>query len=824
MRLRMLMLIFFQPFMKDKSAATCVRFLAVTVCLLLIFPVYGQYRLSGKVLDEQGHPLHNATVFVSSLERGTYSDSSGWFQLILPEGAWEILISYLGFETANPTIFLSSDTLIEFKLKAALMPEVAISEKRTPRMALMDEGGAVVLPKESFFLLPSFLGENDPMRTVQMQPGVQSGSEGSRGIFIRGGSPDQNLMLLDGVPVFNPSHIYGFISVFNGDAIERIDLYKDKYPARFGGRLGSVITIQSADGTTERISGQFSLGLITSRLHLEGPLTCKKHTVFSFSARVCYAGLYLKPISRRQFAGADQQGTVSYYFGDVNARMIHRFNDRHRVELSFFANRDYYSLERTYRLSNLTYYEQGDYLNQVKWGNEVASMAWIARPTSQWEVTTRAGYSHYRLDGSYADVYGSFIVATGDTNYMKGYYTDAVSYVRHLSLYTDVAYSSGRHSVRAGLGGQAVLFEPGEGTEQVKDFNAPDQVFTDTNRLYPTAEWFLYAEDTYKAHEKLTLASGVHARLYNPGNKAFVSLEPRLHILYNPLQRLFVRASASALSQNLHLLTAVNVDVLNDYWVPATAKAPPEIGWNFTAGVMQKLPRYFEWSMDGFYRVMHNLVEYKDESSPGITETWENRIVSGGTGIAYGVEFYLARTAGKVSGSLAYTLAWSKRKFDALNQGKFFPYKYDRRHNVAAQINYRFRKHFEISTSWVYGSGNAYTLAIQLYDSWYDVATHEFNVRNGIPTASYAKVKVYAGRNNARLPAYHHLDLSFTYRKSIRRFGHTFNISVYNVYNRLNVFSIYRDSRTDKDGNIRVSYRQLSLFPVLPSLTYTISF
>ncbi len=791
--------------------------------------------LSGKVIAEDGKPLSNIAVQIARLSVGSYADSTGKFAIIIPKGEHEVSFSYLGYETQTLHLPISRDTFIEVMMKTSVMPEVAISDTRKARTAEHDESGVIMMNKESFSLLPAFLGESDPIRAAQMQPGIQSGNEGSRGIFVRGGSPDQNLMLLDGIPVYNPSHIYGFISVFNGDAIECIDIFKDKYPARFGGRLCSVMDIKADDGNGEKLQGIVSLGLITSRLHLNGPLTKKKQTTFSFSARACYVGLYTSPISKLQLESSGYKGDISYYFGDLNIKVSHRFNGKSKLELNFFTNRDYYSFEKISESTSDWYEIHGTYINDVDWSNEVASITWLNDINEKWEFTTEIGFSRYNLNGAYTDKYGSFQTMSGDTNYYKSIFTETQSFIYNTGWSGEAACMYAKHKVRIGAGANLLVYEMGRGMSSVRSYDyshSYSHEAPDSNDLVKPGEAFIYTEDEFKAHEKLTIGYGLHGRAYFPKGKTFFSILPRVNAAFNPIAKFYIRFSASGLSQNLHLLTSVNEDILSDYWVPATAKAKPEKGWNFSAGVIQKLPRHFEWSVDGFYRIMNNLIEFKlddefsnDESSSLIDIPWEERVVTGGEGKAYGAEFYFSRTSGKITGSAAYTLAWSNRQFDELNRGEYFPYKYDRRHNIAMQVNWLAEKHFEIGVAWVYGSGSAYTLATQSYHSWNAVAWYNELVRNGIYNSGYNEaVNVYSGRNNARLPPFHHLDLSFTYRKQTKNIEHAFNLSVYNIYNRFNVFSIYKEWQTEPDGSVTATYRQLSLFPILPSLTYSLKF
>lgn len=694
------------------------------------------------------------------------------------------------------------------------------------REAKHQPAGVITLRRENFNSLPSFLGENDPMRAVQMQPGVQSGNEGSRGIFIRGGSPDQNLMLLDGAPVYNPSHVYGFISVFNGDAVDRIDIFKNTYPSKFGGRLCSVLDLKMDEGDSAKLHGTFSFGLVTSRLHLNGPLTKKKQTTFSFSARGCYVGLYTSPISKRQYSKSGYTGNIYYYFADVNAKIVHRFSVNTKLELNFFTNNDIYVFIRNSNSDYTPYHNLDEVKHQINWANYVSSAALTHRFNDVLSFTNRISFSRYIVRNEDRSYYEQ--TSDVDTSYrwLSESSAESKSYINDISWRSDLVFETEKQKFSAGAGLTGLIFETGKGTYRYENPFIGSLYGELKNGEVKSLDAFLYGEEEYHFSEKFSVSAGFHTRVYTVQKKTFVSFLPRAHVLYNPVAKFFLRASVSGLSQNMHLLATSSSDILNDLWVPATANAKPENGWNYSAGMLHKLPLGFEWSIDGFYRHMENLIEYKDGAeSNSASKPWSEQIVTGGKGRSYGAEIYFARAKGRITGSIAYTLAWSQRKFAELSNGNFYPYKYDRRHNVAAQINFLIGKHFEIGASWVYGSGNMYTLPLQSYHSWIAAYWHNINVSQGVLNDSYSElITLYNGKNNFRLPAYHHLDISFTYRLQKKNLEHAFNISVYNIYNRFNIFSVYSDYRSNPDGSRSIVFKQLSLFPVLPSVLYTIKF
>ena len=807
------------------------------VCFLAAFTyaAIGQtsFGLSGKLLAEDFNPLYNASVYVAKFSTGTFTDSVGEFTLSLKPGLNEVSFSYIGYRPIVLNLFMSHDTIIELQMKNDLqMNDVVIVDKAKLRSADHDASGTITLRKENFLSVPALLGENDPMRAVQMQPGVQSGNEGATGIFVRGGSPDQNLILIDGTPVLNPSHIYGFVSVFNGDAIDKLDVYKDSSPARFGGRLGSVMDVEMDPGNANRFEGSVSIGVITSRFHLEGPLDKKHTTTFSLSVRGCYVGLFTGPISEHQYKASGYSGSIGYYFDDVNFKVAHKFSDKDQLEFSYFSNNDFYAFGRQTNSDNNSKSNEiktSNYTSQaIDWSNYVTSLSWRHKFNERWNIKTSVNFSDYNFTSTTQSNWDEQYISYKD-EYRDFNTTQLKSYVAELSIKSDVEFRPDHMQVfRMGAEAMGMQFETGKGQA---DFLSGYNKFTNSStpaysKFARAEQGIAYFEDNIQPNEKWLINCGFHMNDYNVQGKNFFTFLPRANITFSPVKNFSLRASVSGVSQNLHLLTTSSTDILSDNWVPALSSAPPETGWNYSGGVIQKLPLNFEWSVDGFYRSMKNLINYAEGADYSfLNSPWDQQIVTKGIGRAYGLETYVARSFGRVTGSVAYTLAWSDRKFDGLNNGNWFEYKYDRRHDIAVQLNFKVNKHIELGSAWVYGSGTMVTLPVQYYNSWNAISYYNSNVQNGNPAPQTGEeLPVYTAKNGYRLPSYQHLDFSFIYKFKVKKLEHVLNVSIYNAYNHFNVFAVYGSYSVDANGNTIIVYKKLSLFPVLPSFSYTLKF
>lgn len=810
--------------------------------LLICFTGLGQstVRLSGKVLADDFGPLGNAAVYVSRFTMGVFTDSLGNFVLQLPAGPVEVSFSYIGYKSEKLSLNLSRDTVIEVKMKTDLqLKEVVVVDKQKLKAADHNNDGVITLRRENFLSLPPLLGENDPIRAVEMQPGVQSGNEGATGIFVNGGSPDQNLILLDGAPVFNPAHIYGFISVFNGDAIDRIDIYKDAYPAMFGGRLSSVMDVTGAEGSGNKLTGDFTIGLVTSRLHLDGPLDKSHKTIISASLRGSFIGAFTYPISGYEYKKVDNiSGGVSYYFEDVNLKLTHQFSDKDKLQWSFFENNDFYNLLQHNPISSSSYSGYYQIFSKVDWSNYVSSLAWTHHFSEKWQWKNSLSFSDYIFQPFQSNGPDKTYTSTPSEQSFSYSGYAGLSYIRQYTFASEAGYTPNAvQQLKLGGGCDGQQFLTGGGNSSLNSgtttITGATSATTATTTVQPLNsesispfETFAYVQDEIRPSEHWLINCGFRLQDYYVENHNYFSLLPRVNVVLTPVRNFSVRAAVSGLTQDLHLLTPSNTDVLNEYWVPATPIAPPESGWNYSLGVIQKLPLNFEWSVDGFYRTMKNLIDYQDGADYSFrTSNWEQQIATGGTGKAYGLETYVARSFGRVTGSVAYTLAWSDRKFSTLNNGNWYPYTYDRRHDIAAQLNFLVNKHIELGAAWVYGSGNMVTLPIQNYNTWGGANAVQQNVLGGYTAPEYQEqISGSTPRNSYRLPSYQHLDLSFTYKWKKKQLEHLFNFSIYNVYNHFNVFEVYSLPETGPNGATTQKYQELGLFPILPSLSYSLKF
>ncbi len=806
-----------------------MRLLRILFLLALVNPamLYAQqsFTLSGKVYTGDSIVARGAGITVDEAA-DVYTDSAGNFRLQLPGGKHDVRFALKGYNSQAIQLVLTKDTMIDIQLSdgSIAIHTVEIFYLKPP--SEHREDGNIQLSSASIKKLPQFFGENDPMRAVQMQGGVQSGGEGSRGIFIRGGSPDQNLVLLDGAPVYNAAHIYGFISVFNGDAINKLTIYKDKYPSRFGGRLCSVLDIATNSGNKEKIKGSVSIGLATARFNVNGPIGGGKLTTFDLSARVCFAGLFSASITKMQFRKSGYDGALKYYFGDVNAKVAHRISAITTIEATFFTSNDYYSFNREARQEETGFRQKTFSAQNIYWANYTGSIALMHTINGRWGMKHHVSYSNYHINNMDWQEIQQYYNQSAEPQYYSDNESKRSSYINDISYTADFTCNIRKQKISVGGGVTGILFEAGRGTFKLDNNSSGELNYRLTGDKVNSIAAFVYAEEEYRPSRPWVLTAGLHGRTYTVQGKTFLSLLPRAHVQFNPIGGLYLRAGAAGLSQNLHMLAVNSTTIINDYWVPATAKAKPETGWNMNGGIMQKLPLGFEWSMDGFYRIMSNVIEYK-EGTAGVAvfKPWESQIETGGKGRSYGAEFYMGRTTGKLTGSAAYTLAWSNRQFPGLNSGAVYPYKYDRRHNIATQLNYIINKHFELGATWVYGSGTRFTLPVQSYHSFGTLNDIDDDLLNGRPVSiPNDLIILFSKRNEARLPAYHHLDVSFTYRKQVKNLMHQFNLSIYNVYNNFNVFMVYSDTKGHADGSVTLSLKKISLFPVLPSVSYTINF
>jgi outer membrane cobalamin receptor len=755
--------------------------------------------ISGYISDSKtGERLIGAHVYVKELKQGTATNLYGFYSLTLPKGEYDLQISYIGYKSISQKVKLEADQILNIDLQPSTdLEEVVVtaeSSREEFRETLMSTNR---LSMKTVEMLPVLLGEKDIIKTLQLLPGVQSGSEGSSGLYVRGGGPDQNLILLDGVPVYNSSHLFGFFSVFNSDALNSVTLTKGGFPARYGGRLSSVLDIRMKEGNMKKVTGDVSIGLISSRFNIEGPIK-KDKTSFMLSARRTYIDILLMPLIKAQSDG----NKAGYFFYDINAKINHKFSEKSRLYLSAYNGLDkFYSKNNdTYNIDDTKL--KDNYDSNLNWGNRIAALRWNYILSPKMFMNTTATYSRYNFEMEYKSEYQNLTAENkirDEINQSK-----FLSNIEDYAVKFDVDYiPNPNHYIKFGLGNIFHKFRPG--ANQFKSNTEKDVTVGAKN--IDAKEFYSYIEDDIKINDVLKFNVGLHFAGLSVKDKNYFSLQPRISGRYLLNDRMSIKASYSRMNQFLHLLSNPTVGLPTDLWVPSTNKIKPELSDQYSLGYSTKLNDKFDFSVETYYKTIDNLIEYGDGTSFfGVDDNWENKIVVG-SGEAYGIEFLLKKKVGKTTGWIGYTLSKSNRQFPNVNQGKSYPYKYDRKHDISVVFMHKFSKKFDIGANWVYGTGNAFTLGTETY-----------SVR--FPDGSERSVENVPERNNYRMHDYHRLDIGFNFHKQKKKTYRTWTISVYNAYSRKNPFFLYFKN-DDRKGR---KLKQVSLFPILPSITYSLKF
>ena len=769
------------------------------------------YTISGTVMaSSSGETLISATVYDMLSGKGALTNSQGRYSLTLPKGRVVLRISYVGYATRYDTIDLSGNKELNVKLESSTQLQTVtiradrVSSQRSSQMSVID------VPVENIKSVPVLFGEADVLKALQLLPGVQSGTEGLSGIYVRGGGPDQNLFLLDGVPLYNVNHLGGFFSAFNADAIKNVTLYKGSFPARYGGRLSSVLDIITNDGNDKTIHGNLSIGAVASKINLEGPLY-KDMTTFNVSYRRTYFDLLLQPlIMAIGFAQDMGRLNLGYYFYDLNAKVTHRFSSRSRLIASWYSGDDKIYLRNKERDSRGYGFAKLGY----NWGNMVGSLRW------NYELTPKL---FMNLTGSYTRYRNKIFMDAEEKDYNDGadaFSSYGISYnsgIRDIGVKSDFDYQPDpNHSMKFGINYVHHIFQPE--VVKMEEESSDSQHDIDTamggDRVH-AEELSLFVEDDWSIAEAFKLNVGLNLTGFGVQGTFYPSLQPRISGRYMITEDLSIKAGYSYMTQYMHQLSNSSISLPTDLWVPVTARVEPMYAHQVAAGVFYNLMGLADLSLELYGKNMKNMIEYKDGAGfLGSSMGWEDKICMG-DGWSYGMELLAQRSIGTFTGWVGYTLSRTMRRFDRegqmLNNGEPFPAKYDRRHDLSIMISYKPNKNFDASATWVFSSGNVGTLAMHKY---YD-------------TESWAEVSYIEHRNNFRLPAYHRLDVGVNFHKQKKHGVRTFSISVYNLYNRQNPFMVYESNRystTINGKHYNSALVQLSLFPIIPSLSYNYKF
>lgn len=784
-------------------------------------PVSRKFTISGYVTDgTSSETLIGANILESRQQQGTTTNPYGFYSITLPAGETELSFSYLGYTTRQYRLELSKDTLINVLMQDNnQLEEVVIVSDKAEAGITATQMGAQEIPIAQIKNTPSILGEADVMKTIQLMPGVQAGVEGSAGLYVRGGGPDQNLILLDGVPVYNVDHLFGFFSVFTPEAVKKVTLFKSSFPARFGGRLSSVVDVRSNDGDMKKYHGTLSVGLLSSKIQLEGPIIRDK-TSFNISARRSYIDLIAKP-----FMPKDDK--ISYYFYDINAKINHKFSDRSRLFLNFYNGKDSYYFKTTDSSSSM--YKDKMSLN---WGNTIATARWNYIFNQKLFSNTTVAYNKYRMDAN-STVYTktNLIESISESNYHSNYHSGICDW----SYLIDFDYNpTPTHRIKFGAGYLHHDFRPEVATSKIQEkedgITKQDTLYNSiSNSTIQAHEVSAYIEDNFDIGSRLRMNVGLHLSMFRVQKRNYFSAQPRVSARYQLTRHTALKASYTKMSQYIHLLSSTPISMPTDLWVPVTSKIKPMQAHQYSLGSYYTGLTGWEFSVEGYYKQMRNVLEYKEGVSfLGSSSGWENKVEMG-KGRSMGIEFMAQKTTGKTTGWIAYTLAKSDRKFavGGINNGERFPYKYDRRHNLSLVVNHKFSNRIDIGASWIFSTGGTATIAEE-------VTAIIRPGEDAIQQKDYIEK-----RNNYRLPASHRLNIGVNFNKKTKHGVRTWNISLYNAYNAMNPTMIYSNNsggytsyiKNQEDGKVYLQYipakrkiTKLTLLPCVPSVTYTYKF
>lgn len=744
-----------------------------------------KYTISGFISDAGSREkLRNASVVISGSFLGTASNDYGFYSITLPADSVEIHFSYSGYKTIVRNFLLNQNISIDIYLDPNdVLDEIVINAEKKNSIQNSSQMSSTSIPIETIKALPRFLGEVDIIKAIQMLPGVQAGQEGQSGLYVRGGGPDQNLILLDGVPVYNASHLFGFFSVFNADAVKSVEIIKGGFPARYGGRLSSVLDIQMKEGNKEKLQGEGGIGLIATRLTLEGPFEKGKPSSFMISGRRTYIDILAKPLIKSQGDGED----VGYYFYDLNAKANVKLGSKDHLYLSGYFGQDKF----------YTSYKEDEYNDAAKlsWGNATAVIRWNHLFSSKVFGNLTANYSRYIFDVSSEER----IKRTSEF-YKLRYFSG----IRDLSAqyYLDFIPSP-NHYIKVGTGLTSHEYKPGVLQQRESSPGFSSDTSLNYNFLH-SIETASYIEDDIRLSKRLKVNAGLHFSTFSINNKSFSSLQPRISSRFQINGNISAKASFASMSQYIHLLTNAGIGLPTDLWVPATSKVPPQISQQIAAGLAYNLKNSYEFSLEGYFKKMKNLIEYAEGASYlNVTSNWEDK-VEVGRGDSYGIEFFAQRKVGTLSGLAGYTLSWTNRHFEHLNLGHSFPYRYDRRHDLKMAGVWKINKKTEFSADWIYGTGQAITLPTQKY----------FDPNGQL-------IQITSSRNGYRMPASHRLDMAIAFSKEKKHHTRSWIFSIYNVYNRKNPFYIYMGTKENSNEPV---FKQVTLFPIIPSFTYQFKF
>lgn len=758
-----------------------------------MFAQQAKHTISGTVKDKRtGETLIGVTIRVQEMpSTGTITNEYGYYSLTLPEGAYTILFNYLGYQTKSYPLSLKAGTKIDVALEedAQQLNEVVVTATRPDDNVKNPLPGVQKLDMAEINKVPVLMGERDVIKTMQLIPGIKSAGEGNAGFYVRGGGADQNLILLDDALVYNASHLLGFFSTFNSDAIKDVTIYKGGMPAEYGGRLSSVLDITMNEGNNQEYHVNGGIGIISAKLNVEGPIQ-KGKSSFLLSGRRTYADVFLR------LSGDDNISNSSLYFYDLNAKANYTFSNKDRLFVSGYFGRDKLGFRDLFALD---------------WGNATATLRWNHLLNARLFSNTSLIFSDYsyRIDINFNDNEIGITSRIQDWNLKQEFQY----------------FPNPQNTLKFGLQSTYHTVVPGEITYTGSSaFNFPplQERYSWENGIYLTNNWnaserleivygarlssfsVLGAGDFYSLNGQHQV---VDTTSYCAGEfvKTYVNLEPRLSAAWQLNDKSSVKASYARTTQNMHLLSNSTTSNPTDKWVPSSNNIKPQIGDQVSAGYFRNFAdNKYEFSTEAYYKHMQNQIDYKDGADITNSDVVETELLFG-KGRAYGIEFFLKKKYGKFNGWIGYTLSRTERLIDGINESSWYPARQDRTHDLSLVGIYELSPKWTLSASWVYNTGNAVTFP-----------SGKYRINEQV-------VFYYTERNGYRLPDYHRLDVGATLQlKKTDRFSSELVFSIYNAYGRENPFII--NFRENENNPSMTEAYQVALFKMVPSVSYNFRF
>lgn len=713
---------------------------------------------------------------------------------------------------------VAKDTVRSFYMQEVVKTAPRIDKPRNPQM------GMTVMDDNAIRNVPTLLGEPDVIKALQLQPGVSAGTEGFAGMFVRGGENDENLFLIDGCSIYHTNHLGGLFSPFNANAVSHLTFYKSAFPARYGGRLSSVTDLSMKSGDYESWHGNFTMGLTSANVSFSGPLVKDQTSLFvalrrSWLELVSVPALAIINASKKK---SGEKVIAGYNFTDFNLKLSHRLRRFGTLSLLGYYGHDRLKMGE-HRFSNDgedtdPYFHKNE--NRLGWGNMLTSLRWHLPINTLFAYNMKASYTRYQSD--FRKTVETVSGREGKNGYENnGSRTESRNAIHDLSVDASLAFiPSDRTIIRLGTQYTHHRYTP---EEEIQESTSLPSGNGDNESRVIANEWNVYLEGDLEVFHWLRFNAGMHGSFFRVEGKQYQVFEPRVSADFQLSPVVSLKAGYARMSQFVQQVSDNYISLPTDYWLPITWNFSPLTSDQFSAGIYVSPDKKYTFSVEGYYKKMDHLLEYRDDYKDLQVTSWEDRLTSG-SGRAYGADFQAEADFGKLHGFIGYGLMWSDRLFADQNGGKRFPSKYDNRHKVTLSATWKCSERVELNAGWVFMTGNRVTLSLENY-SYPD--GYPTNIVPSYPHKDEEMLDYYAGKNNVRLPAYHRLDVGINIYRSLRR-GRTgiWNVSLYNAYSRMNPIMIEKNNQKQSmDGTpLAPRFRQFALFPIIPSVSYTYKF